>query len=42
MWMHGVAEDGLFAQRAVFTSLQGLNVAIGATEKPADEMHFCF
>lgn len=42
MWMHVVAEGGLFAGRAVFTSLQGLNVAIGATEKPADAMHVCF
>lgn len=33
MWMPVVAEDGLFTQRAVFTSLQGLNVAIGAAEE---------
>lgn len=42
MWMPVVAENGLFAQRAVFTSLQGPNVAIGATEKPVDDMYFRF
>lgn len=39
MWMPVVAEDGLFTQRAVFTSLQGLNVAIGATE---EQLTTCF
>lgn len=42
MWMPVVPENGLFAQRAVFTSLQGPNVAIGATGKPVDDMYFRF
>lgn len=40
--MHAVAETGLLAQRALFMShtLLGPNVAIGATDLPADDKGF--
>lgn len=42
MFMHVVAEAGLFAQRALFTSqgLLGPNVAIEATDLPAGDIFF--
>lgn len=42
--MHVVAEAGLLAQRALFTShtLLGPNVAIGARDLPADDIFFPF
>lgn len=44
MYMHVVAEAGLLAQRALFTShrLLGPNVAIGARDLPADDIFFPF
>lgn len=40
--MHVVAEAGLLAQRALFMShrLLGPNVAIGAIDRPADDIFF--